>query len=84
MSIEEISRERPRDLNTEKQMKWYQHKGTMMPFFSHGSIKWMSREQFSGESKDARASTDPEILANCWRDVRTGKWLTVRDFQSLG
>lgn len=52
--------------------------------FSRGSIKWETRGHFWRESKGARASTGPKILAKCWRDVRTRTWLSVRGFQSLG
>lgn len=30
MNVREVSRERPRGLNTGEQIKWYQHKGVMM------------------------------------------------------
>lgn len=30
MTVGEVSRERPRGLNTGEQMKWYQHKGMRM------------------------------------------------------
>ena len=52
--------------------------------FSQGGIKWEGRGQFWRESRGARASTGPEILAKCWRDVRTRTWLNVYSFQSLG